>query len=195
MKLTACAALTAIVLTVVFVLIEGVPSTGWDWSAVNAMATMLSGLAASAGLLFVGLQMNSNRRLAHAQFVSELGRDIDAHFRAQSCLEPNRPVYDAVERDLSDREMALIQKYLNFFERVEYIRDTRVLDMAAIDGFFAYRFFNLVHNPNVQKQVLYRLAPYYRAIFKLHQEWLAYRQSRNLPVPRPETPLHGPKSA
>jgi hypothetical protein len=173
-------------------------SEGWppmDWNAVTALAAVLGGLAAPAGLLFVGLQMRSARRLARAQFVNVLAHDIDDHYAAQSFLDPKQRLYDD-GCVLNNDDMARIEKYLNFFERVEYIRDTGVLNMETIDGLFAYRFFYLVHNPNVQKQVLGAGSmPYYRAIFRLHDAWLPYRQSRKLRVPRPETPLRRPLSA
>lgn len=175
-------------LLLAYVVMEGWPPM--DWNAVGALAALLSGLAAAAGLIFVGLQMSSGRRLAQAQFVNELARDIDAHSDAESCLDPQGRLYD-VGCNLNTPDKDQIEKYLNFFERVKYILDTGVLDMETIDGLFAYRFFHLVHNPNVQTQVLFEpgMYPYYRAIFELHGSWLQYRQSRKLPIPRPTTEL------
>lgn len=181
-----CVACVFVVLALVLLLWDGMPPA--DWNAVNALAAVLGGLAASAGLLFVGLQMRAGRRLARAQFVNELGRDVDLHCEVESCLDREGPWYNEVE--LTHEDMDQIELYLNFFERVKYIRDTNVLDMETIDGLFAYRFFHLVHNPNVQKRVLYHedMVAHYQAIRELYAEWVSYRQSRKLKLPRPTTP-------
>jgi len=54
---------------------------------------------------------------------------------------------------LEIEDVEAIEKYLNFFERIQLILDTQVLDLEIIDKLFAYRFFYLVHNPNVQSKV------------------------------------------
>lgn len=167
-----------------------------NWESLKAFAALLSAVAASLGLFFVGMQINSSRRLARAQFVNELARDIDEHAAIESKLDREGPWYpDGCE--LNHEAMDQTEKYLNFFERVKHIRDTKAVDMRTIDGLFAYRFFHLTHNPNVQTCVLYHpdMSQYFEAIFDLHADWLRYRQSRNLPIPRPETPLRKPGPA
>ncbi|NQZ60804.1 hypothetical protein [Crocosphaera sp.] len=59
---------------------------------------IISGISAVIGLFFVGFQLHSGERLAKAQFINELARDIDSHRETESHLdregkwyEPNEP--------------------------------------------------------------------------------------------------------
>ncbi len=85
-------------------------------------------------------------------------------------------------------DVEAIEKYLNFFERIQLILDTQVLDLEIIDKLFAYRFFYLVHNPNVQSKVLLNsdMQPYFCSFFELYFTWLEYRRKKRLPIPRDE---------
>ncbi|NEZ54983.1 hypothetical protein [Adonisia turfae] len=151
----------------------------------NALATFISGASAVIGLFFVGFQLRSSERLAKAQFINELARDIDNHAAAESYLDRGGQWYTA-NAAFSQEDKALIEKYLNFFERVKFILDTKVIDMETVDDLFAYRFFYLVHNPNVQSEILFNtdMQAYYRSIFCLYSTWLNYRKSRKLSLPR-----------
>jgi hypothetical protein len=138
-------------------------------------------------LLFVGLQLRSTDRLAKAQFINDLAKDIDLHIRAESNLDRGGKWYENTSI-VEQEDVEIIEKYLNFFERIKLIFDTKVIDLETIDELFAYRFFYLVHNPNVQSEVLFHsdLQPYFRSIFKLYSMWLKYRQEKGLPIPREE---------
>jgi hypothetical protein len=85
-KFTSYAAFGVSVFTLLVLLATGLGSKPWE--AVNAIAALISGLAASLGLLFVGLQLRSTDRLAKAQFINELAKDIDSHSEAESNLDP-----------------------------------------------------------------------------------------------------------
>jgi hypothetical protein len=184
----AYAALGVSAITLALLIATGLGARAWD--AVSALAAVASGLVASVGLLFVGLQLKWNRRLAKAQFINDLARDIDHHSEAETNLDREGPWYEA-GKTLTTKDMEKIERYITFFERVKLILDAKVLDMNMIDDLLAYRFFHLLHNPNVQEQVLFHpdMKEYFDAVLELHTDWLRYRQSRKLSIPRPDTPL------
>ncbi len=182
-KFISYAAFTISMFTLIILFATGLGSKSWE--AVNAIAAVISGLAASLGLLFVGLQLRSTDRLSKAQFINDLARDIDLHIRAESNLDRGGKWYEDTSI-LEQEDVEAIEKYLNFFERIKLIFDTKVLDLETIDKLFAYRFFYLVNNPNVQSKVLFNsdMQPYFRSIFQLYSIWLKYRQGKGLPIPR-----------
>jgi len=179
-------ALSIITLVVLFATGIG----GKPWEAVNALAAVISGLASSLGLLLIAMQLRSAQKLSKAQFVNELCRDIDNYVETDSRLDIGGIWYtNGATMDKKDEEA--IEKYLSFFERIKHILDAQVVDMETIDELFAYRFFYLVHNPNVQSKVIFdpEVQPYYRSLFHLYALWVEYRQTKGLPIPRAETPL------
>ncbi|WP_048321000.1 hypothetical protein [Crocosphaera watsonii] len=149
---------------------------------------IISGISAVIGLFFVGFQLHSGERLAKAQFINELARDIDSHRETESHLDREGKWYEPNEPNatFSQQDKELLEKYLNFFERVKFILDTKVIDIKTIDCLFAYRFFNLVHNPNVQQEILLSppLRSYYESIFSLYDTWIEYRKGKDIPRKR-----------
>jgi hypothetical protein len=184
-KFTSYAAFAISIFTLIVLLATGLGSKPWE--AVNAVAALISGLAAALGLLFVGLQLRSTDRLAKAQFINELAEGIDSHSKAESNLDPGGKWYK-IDTSLDQEDMENLEKYLNFFERVKFIFDTKVIDIETVDELFAYRFFHLVHNPNVQSKIIFHpeMQPYFNSIFKLYYIWLEYRKVKGLPIPRSE---------
>lgn len=176
------------ILTLIVLVATGIGSKPWE--AVNALAAVISGLAAAVGLLFIALQMRSAQKLAKAQFINELCRDIDSYAETESCLD-REGIWYANGAIFDQKDMEAIEKYLTFFERIRFILDAQVLDIETIDDLFAYRFFYLVHNPNVQSNVLLNpdMQPYFSSVFQLHSVWIKYRQTKGLPIPRAEVSL------
>jgi hypothetical protein len=184
-KFTSYAAFGVSVFTLLVLLATGLGSKPWE--AVNAIAALISGLAASLGLLFVGLQLRSTDRLTKAQFINELAKDIDSHSEAESSLDPGGKWYE-IDTPLDQKDMEILEKYLNFFERVKFIFETKVINIETVDELFAYRFFHLVHNPNVQSKIIFdpSMQPYFNSMLKLYHIWLKYRNDKSLPIPRSE---------
>jgi hypothetical protein len=160
-----------------------------SWDAINAVASLISGTIASISLFFIAYQMRFQARLSKAQFVNELTRDIDLHSEAESNLDREGIWYE--EGTLNPDDMEALEKYITFFERVKIILDTNVLDLETIDQLFAYRFFHLVHNPNVQSKILYHpdMKRHFQAVFQLHSLWSNYRKSKLLSLPRDDHEL------
>jgi hypothetical protein len=158
----------------------------FTWDAVTAIASVVSGATASLSLYFILLQFRSQSNLSRAQFINALTKDIDWHTKSESNLNREGIWYNLCK--LNSGSIALLEKYLTFFERIKLLLDTKVLGIEIIDELFAYRFFHLVHNPNVQRQILYDLdkEDFYHTIFTLHALWLHYRQSKGYNVPRQE---------
>lgn len=184
-KLASYAAFAISIFTLIIVISTGLGSKPWE--VVNAIAAVISGLAASLGLLFVGLQLRSTDKLTKAQFINSLAAASEFYVQVESNLDRGGKWYND-NISLAQEDIEAIEKYLNFFERVKLIFDTKVLDIEILDELLAYRFFYLVHNPNVQSKILFNedMQHYFRSIFQLYSIWLRYRKNKALPIPREE---------
>lgn len=144
--------------------------------------------AASAfGLLFLAIQTRNQTRLARAQFVNCLSESADLNIDLEVELEAGCRLYDAV-LEISKRDHQNMVKFLSFFDKLSQLLRLQVITLAIVDPLFSYRFFILVHNPNVQKFELLgaETHAFWTAVFRLHKIWYAYRVRHGLPILRPE---------
>jgi hypothetical protein len=146
------------------------------WEVVGAIASAINALASLAAISFVAIQLKSSNRIAQAQLINELERDISL----------DTDIYVAIggkwldeSVDLSDADRAGILRCISFFERVNLILETRVVDISIIDRTFAGRFFILFNNPKVQSLMnTPEMKPYMTSIVDLHRQWCEYRKEQ-----------------
>ena len=157
---------------------------GLNWNQLGSLGSLFSGVAALVALLFVAYQLLEQKRIARAEFVNHLAADIERNIELESKLDLRGELYESKE-SLGSLKVEAIERYLNFFERVYYIVTSGAVDLATIDGLFAYRFFHMAHNPNVQAYILLlENRAYFRPLFRLHRRWLRFRIRNKLDVPR-----------
>jgi hypothetical protein len=160
-----------------------------DWQIVGAISSSVSALTSLLAITFVTIQLRSSNRIAKAQLINELERDIAHHAETYTFLTRGGKWYDG-SAQLSEEDKVSILKYVSFFERVNAIIDTRVLDLQAIDRIFAGRFFYLFNNPHVaQLMNTTEINPYVTTIRGLYAKWYDYRKARNLPIPSERSEL------
>lgn len=156
-----------------------------ELSTIASISTVASGIAAVIGILAVAVQVRGQRVIARAQFINELATDIDRNIDTESKLDPEGEYYELAAA-ISGKDKEGIEQYLNFFERLYYIIEESVIDIATADGLFAHRFFMLAHNPNVIEHVLFdpAMKPYFLPFFRLHKMWYEYRKKNYRDIPR-----------
>jgi hypothetical protein len=174
-------AITGLALVALFAIdktLNGIIGTG---PAISATSAIVSAMA----LIFLGFQVSYQVRVTNAQFIQQLAQDVDQHVMTELMLDKGGGLY-ALKEHLDREEESSLILFLTFFERLSYNVDHGVENMKAYDRLFSYRFFLLVHNPNVQKHIL--LNPNMKSswvyIFTLHKKWLDYKHTRSLPVIR-----------
>jgi hypothetical protein len=163
------------------------------WEILGAISSVTSAFTSLVAIPFVAVQLRSSNRIAKAQLINELERDIALHSATYTMLTPGGKWYDS-QAQLGDEDTVAILKYISFFERVNAIVDTGVLDLPTIDLIFAGRFFYLFNNPHVTKIMTNsEIYPYVTTMRGLYAQWYAYRKARNLPIPleSPEASSHG----
>ena len=151
------------------------------------ISTIAAG-ASALGLILLAAQTRFQTRLAKAQFVNELSEDVDRNIDLEIQLEAGGRLYEGVA-EVTELDRQNIVKFLTFFDRLYHLVKLRIVPLAIIDPLFSYRFFILVHNPNVQEfELLHdQTRHFWTSIFCLHKMWYAYRVRRRLLILRPES--------
>lgn len=61
------------------------------------IVSSLAAIVSAIGLLFVGIQTKFHTKMARAQFIDGLGKDVDENIEIESALEPTGHLYDLVD--------------------------------------------------------------------------------------------------
>ena len=137
-------------------------------------------LLAAIGIAFVVVELRQQSRIAKAEFIEMLAQDVDTNVMTEAMLD---------DGDLKEYKSSITMtqkydliKFLTFFERVKVICDLRVGSLELFDKLFAYRFFLLTHNQNVQNHILLskNMSESWNSIFILHKNWADFREKNGL---------------
>lgn len=147
----------------------------------------IAALSSAIGLIFLGFQTRFQSRLAKAQFLDKLSCDVELNIEIEIELEQAGRLYLEIDT-LEPEDRRDIIRFLTFFDRLAHLYELKFVSMAIIDNLFAYRFFILTHNPNVQKFELMAddTKHFWISIFALHKAWYKYRKNKNKKILREE---------
>jgi hypothetical protein len=148
-------------------------------------ATTIGVFLTAGGLIAVAFQIRDTRRLAKAQFVSNLENDLTSHYSTYGKLLPGETWSNNCTGPRTKGELAEIIPYLSFFAKLKFLLDLGAVDLALINRMFSFRFFLAVHNEHVQHQIIFSdlYYPYWAEIIVLHSQWLVYRRENRLAIP------------
>jgi hypothetical protein len=150
------------------------------WEVLGAIASTVNAIASLVAISFVAIQLKSSNRIAQAQLINELERDIAADTYVYVALESK----ECKDLDkLTDEQRIGVLKCISFFERVHLILETKVVDIEVIDRTFAGRFFILFNNPKVQEIMnTTEINPFMESTRDLYNKWYVYRKEKGLPL-------------
>jgi hypothetical protein len=150
------------------------------WEVVGAIASAVNAIASLVAISFVAIQLKSSNRIAQAQLINELERDIATDTYVYVALESK----ECKELDkLTDEQRIKVLKCISFFERVHLILETKVVGIEVIDRTFAGRFFILFNNPKVLEIMnTTEISPFMDSNRDLYNKWYVYRKEKGLPL-------------
>jgi hypothetical protein len=122
-----------------------------QWEMISAIAASISAIVSVIGLPFVIIQIRSSNQIAKAQFINELERDISLHAGLYTSLIDGGSLSNP--KVISEDERNALLQYISFFERVDLVINTKVIDIKTVDCLFGGRFFMLMDNPNTEKLI------------------------------------------
>jgi hypothetical protein len=151
-----------------------------QWEIISAIAASISAIVSVVGLPFVIIQIRSSNQIAKAQFINELERDISLHAGLYTSLIEGGSLHKLKPVISEDERNALLQ-YISFFERVDLVINTKVIDIKTVDCLFGGRFFMLMDNPNTIRLInSVDIYPHTTSIRERYSKWSQYRQKSNI---------------
>ena len=160
------------------------------WEDVSSKVTEAITIGtAILGALALFIQFKKDKEVNQAEFMNQLSYqfyDQDGLVGLLSKLEKYRKGNKKalVESDYDD-----IVNYLQWCEGIASLVNKKILDLAAIDDLFFYRFFVATNNEYVQKVELFPEKHFYPGIYKVYTRWIQYKKKNNLYVMMPDTQL------
>jgi len=139
------------------------------WSILGTISQIAASFVTVAGILFIARQVSDTRRFTKSQLLDDLEKESKEYRNVYMLITGSwrlAPVVSPQEEQLHD-----IFDCLGFFERIKILLDNQVIDWPTVDRLFAYRFFLLVNDPNIQKFVLYLDRHDFTTVFALHKQW------------------------
>ena len=151
-----------------------------QWEVISTIAASISAIASIAGLIFLAVQVRLSNQIAKAQFINELEKDISLHTGLYTSLIEGGSLYD-LKPAISENERNALLQYISFFERVDLIINTNIIDIKTVNCLFGGRFFALMDNPNtialINSDNIYL---HTTSIRERYSKWSKYRKRPNI---------------
>ena len=103
--------------------------------------------------------------------------------------ETQREGKTITEEIVNEDNIQIVINYLVYHEALAALVKKGVLSIKNIDDLFAYRFFLVMNNPEIQEKELRPEAQYYHGCFWLYKKWKNYREKRGLYILLKDTSL------
>lgn len=140
------------------------------------MYKLIAILTALAGLFSIFIEFRRAKKLAEAQFVTNLNHDFnstDSIIRLYNKLEKYYRSGGKVDV-FEDTEISDLVIYFTFFETLYTLIEKNIISIAKIHDLFSYRFFIIVHNLQIQERELKPYGFSYENIFALYDIWFSH---------------------
>ena len=148
---------------------------------------VITAVTAIFGVISILVQSQENHDLRESQFIVNLNKDYISNGEYQLLLDSLEKV--KAGESFSADKFDLISNYFDFFEPIYLLIRKKVIDIETIDDLFAFRFFSVVNNKEVQRQVICPYIAFYKNIIALHYLWKDYRTKHHKNIPFSETDL------
>ena len=149
----------------------------------DIISAVITSITAIIGAVAVYVQMKKDRELTQSEFLLEFSKYF---YSFKEACELEDKIDDAIDNKkiykYTTDDYEKLNDYLLWLESLCTMISNNTLSIELIDEIFNHRFFSVVNNPSIQEHELGRFAEYYKHIFMLHKEWVAYRKKLNLPV-------------
>ena len=156
----------------------------------ETISTIITSLTAIISAIAVYVQMKKDTQITQAEFMLEFSKVFYTYEGAEQLekkIDRAAEKNELYEYSIDDRE--LVNDYLIWLQGLTSMVLNKTLSIKLINNLYNYRFFSAVNNPSIQKNEIGVFASYYKSIFLLHKEWVAYRKRHNQPIMNEEYDL------
>lgn len=153
------------------------------------VATIITTVTAIIGAFAIWFQMKRERDINEAEFIMNYNISFienPEYVELEQKLEKYRKVIESggnmedAEEIMTEENQQTVVNYLVYHEALAVFVKKRVLSIDSIDDLFAYRFFLIMNNPEIQRKELCPEAQYYHGCYWLHKKWTEYRKKKGL---------------
>ncbi len=138
-------------------------------SQIVTLTTALIGAAA----LFV--QFMRDKKINQSSFLLEFSKSFYDPVNLGKIMNKLDPNNVLGKQKITTDDYDDIVAYLQWCESLASLVVENVLSISAIDAPFAYRFFLIVNNKEIQEKEIIPSKDYYQGIYILHQKWEKYK--------------------
>ena len=152
----------------------------------TAFFEIVTTLTAVFGIVGVIYQADKTKKIEEAKFIFELNKEYLTNFDNQKVLDIFTQTKNIV---MTDEIKTMVYRYLDFFEPIYIFILKKNVSIDVIDELFCFRFFSIINNRVIQKEIITPNKIYYKNLVSFHNIWWRYRKKKNKIVPFEESDL------
>ena len=181
----------AVILSVTMLTVSLISTLWLDSSLGSRIVSIVTIVTTVIGSASLFIQFKKTKKINAVSFMTDYSKSFyNCYYDLFECFsELNKAVKDPNYEIDYNKYKSKIVVYLQWNESIASLVERKVLDLYTIDNVFAYRFFLVVNNPTIQKNLLVPRAKYYRGTYYLYDIWYQYEQKRGIKMPLDETAL------
>lgn len=152
-------------------------------TAVAASAAVIALIYARGQINAAQKQLQASRAIAHGDFLLRLDEAFQRHAKVHMLLQPQFEWGNNKSGPASPEDWFLVTSYMGLFERVNFLIQSEIEELAIIDKLYGYRIYNIVANNVIRRAKLEdrEIARYWEGFIQLwlqlkslHPDWGDY---------------------
>ena len=171
------------ILSVILIVLGLLSSLFLEEGFANRVINVITACTAVIGAVALFYQFKRDKKLNEASFVVEYSQQF---YSTYDCAD----LMNELEKCRADPSYTIdIQKYyqkivgyLEWMETLATLVNSGLLPIKRIDNVMSYRFFLIVNNKQIQEKELVPSREFYRSIYDLYPNWVAYKKKHSLPI-------------
>jgi hypothetical protein len=150
----------------------------------NWVVTTITTITTITGVFAIWLQMQKGKKLNEGEFILNLRKQFvdNSHIFQLTLKLEKYDRSDKIDNPFNEDDISDIAAYMTFFEVMYLLIKRNIIKLFMVDLLFAFHFFLLINNPRIQELELLPCQDYYLDVYRLYNEWITYRQEKNMPV-------------
>lgn len=156
----------------------------------SRISSIVTTITAVIGAVALYIQFKKDKEINNASFIVEFHNSFYESEQNKRMLALLDAKYDGEKVDFSNKQTKKdILSYFGWIRSLCNLIEKNVLTFDSIDDNFAYKFFMIINNKQVQDLELVPNARFYAIFYRIHKKWEAYRTRHHQQLICPEESL------
>lgn len=147
----------------------------------SEISTVVTTITAIIGAVALWIQFKKDREINQASFVVEFYKSF-----SESSAD-NDKVLEQLDNKFDNKSYTPLKQmhkevlsYIYWLRTLCSLIERNVFSFDVVDDMFAYKFFSLVNNKEVQEMEFAKYKELYKPIYRIHRRWNEYRKKHGL---------------